>query len=152
WAAWATDHRTVASPAPKDLGVEMAAVDDGGLRHSAFGLPIPSSSPRRPNAEGRMPPEAEGHPPPNAPPVHPHEVADIARVRGHRIAPGGRSYRILRGDLHRHTDNSHDGAGDGSLTDLYRYALDAAGLDYILVTDHNDGNDAEYPWWRREKS
>src|SRR6185312_16486434 len=35
---------------------------------------------------------------------------------------------------------------------LYRYALDAVSFDYILITDHNDGNDAEYPWWRREQS
>ena len=39
---------------------------------------------------------------------------------------GGKSYRILRGDFHRHTELSGDGAGDGTLDDLYRYTLDAA--------------------------
>jgi Rhodopirellula transposase DDE domain len=28
---------------------------------------------------------------------------------------------------------------DGSLIELYRYALDAAGMDYIHATDHNSG-------------
>src|SRR5438093_10223470 len=36
-----------------------------------------------------------------------------------------------------HTDISADGAGDGSVMDLLRYALDAARMDYAMVTDHN---------------
>jgi hypothetical protein len=57
-----------------------------------------------------------------------------------------------------------DGAIDGSLWDLYRYALDAAALDFVAVTDHNYGawldtdepgskdTDNEYQWWRTQKS
>ena len=36
--------------------------------------------------------------------------------------------------------------------DLHRYALDAAALDFILVSDHNMGSDKEYPWWRTQKA
>jgi hypothetical protein len=54
--------------------------------------------------------------------------------------------------MHRHTDISGDGVGDGTLMDLHRYALDAAALDFILVTDHNMGGDKEYPWWRTQKA
>jgi hypothetical protein len=64
----------------------------------------------------------------------------------------GKTYGIYRGDFHRHTDISSDGAGDGSLLDLYRYALDAAGLEYVLVADHSAGNNNEYTWWRTQKS
>ena len=69
-----------------------------------------------------------------------------------RSRPGGKTYRIYRGDLHRHTDISQDGVGDGSLMDLHRYGLDAAALDYIMVSDHNMGNDNEYCWWRTQKA
>ena len=36
--------------------------------------------------------------------------------------------------------------------DLHRYALDAAAFDFIVVTDHNMGNDNEYSWWRTQKA
>jgi len=76
------------------------------------------------------------------------ERADIAALRAYRAGPR----RIVRGDMHRHTDISFsDGVGDGSLTDAYRYAIDAAGFDYLAVTDHNYG-DNEYSWWRTQKS
>jgi hypothetical protein len=85
-------------------------------------------------------------------PVHPREKEQVARIRGYKVESGGKTYRIYRGDLHRHTDISGDGVGDGSLMDLHRYALDAAALDFILVADHNMGGDKEYPWWRTQKA
>ncbi len=83
-------------------------------------------------------------------PVHLHryEAEQVAAIRKHKIEFGGKTYHIYRGDLHRHTDMSIDGMGDGSVADLHRYALDAAALDFVLVSDHNLGNDQEYPWWR----
>jgi hypothetical protein len=72
-------------------------------------------------------------------------------MRGHVIRHEDKEYRIWRGDLHRHTEISADGAGDGSLWDAYRYAIDAAGMDYLAVTDHQSGNQ-EYTWWRTQKS
>ncbi|MFN7921409.1 MAG: hypothetical protein U0Q16_15005 [Bryobacteraceae bacterium] len=83
---------------------------------------------------------------------HPNENEDTARIRGHRITIGGKEYRIVRGDLHRHTELSPDGAGDGSLEDLYRYALDAAAMDYAHVSDHQMGADEDYNWWITQKS
>jgi hypothetical protein len=85
-------------------------------------------------------------------PVHPREKEQVARVRGYKVEAGGKTYRIYRGDMHRHTDISGDGMGDGSLMDLHRYGLDAAAFDFILVTDHNMGGDKEYPWWRTQKA
>jgi hypothetical protein len=38
------------------------------------------------------------------------------------------------------------------LMDLHRYGIDAAALDFILVGDHNMGNDIEYNWWRTQQS
>ncbi len=89
--------------------------------------------------------------PPAGGPSEEREAEQIARIREYRLENEGTTYRIFRGDLHRHTDISMDGAGDGSLWDAYRYAMDAAGLDYFMVTDHQSGND-EYTWWRIDKS
>jgi hypothetical protein len=84
--------------------------------------------------------------------IHPREPEQVKRIRGYKVESGGRTYRIYRGDMHRHTDISPDGVGDGTLMDLHRYALDAAAFDFIVVTDHNMGGDKEYPWWRTQKS
>lgn len=84
--------------------------------------------------------------------VHPQENSDLKRIRDHRITVNGRTLRILRGDFHRHTEISSDGAGDGSIEDFYRYMIDAAGMDTGIVGDHNAGNNDEYSWWRTEKA
>ena len=89
--------------------------------------------------------------PPAAQPVEAREREQVAALRSHSIQAGGKTYHIYRGDLHRHTDISADGAGDGSLFDSYRYAMDAAAMDYLMVTDHQSGAQ-EYTWWRTQKS
>jgi hypothetical protein len=53
--------------------------------------------------------------------------------------------------MHRHTDVSQDFKYDGSLFEVYRYALDAAAFDYIVPTDHQTGYDQEFSWWQHEK-
>jgi hypothetical protein len=83
---------------------------------------------------------------------HPNEREDTRRIRAYRYALNGKTYRILRGDLHRHTELSGDGAGDGMLDDLYRYELDAVAFDYAFVSDHQMGQDEEYNWWITQKS
>lgn len=98
------------------------------------------------------------------PVTHPREAEQVATIRAHRVHVGDVTYKVVRGDLHRHTEISMDGAVDGSLWDLYRYSLDAAALDYIGLTDHNYGawldtdepesknTDNIYQWWRTQKS
>ena len=58
---------------------------------------------------------------PDVPACHPDEASQVARIRNYTIESAGRKYHIYRGDLHRHTDISGDGIGDGSLMDLHRY-------------------------------
>ena len=81
--------------------------------------------------------------------VAPTEVEDLKRLRGYEISSAGRTYKIYRGDTHRHTEFSMDGNNDGSLFQTYRYALDAASLDYLLVSEHNfqGGPDNPYINW-----
>ena len=60
-----------------------------------------------------------------------------------------KGYRVVFGDLHRHTDISEDGGiPDGSLLDTMRYAADAAGLDFIGITDHTRYLTRRYNLWR----
>ena len=86
-----------------------------------------------------------------AAPDHINEAADGARVRGHRVTAGGKTYQLLRGEFHRHTEISFDGVADGSLEDMWRYALDAGRLDWIGCGDHDNGG-KEYTWWLTQKT
>jgi hypothetical protein len=78
------------------------------------------------------------------------EAAAIKTVRDYR---GGSEsdLRILRGDFHRHSEISFDGYGDGSILDQWRYALDAANLDWLGCCDHDNGAGREYSWWITQK-
>ena len=103
-------------------------------------------------------------------------TVELAGTAGRVISPGdaprrnfkmnvhGREYTAYWGDLHRHTDISWDGRTDGSVLDLFRYTLDAGGMDFVAVTDHYFGDRGGpisgrtleygpqiYPWWRTQK-
>ncbi len=93
---------------------------------------IPADSPGTPDARARA------------------EADQIQTVRNYRIDAGGQKLRILRGDMHRQTDHSIDGARDGSLHDAYRYLIDAAGLDWGGCCDTENGEGHEYSWWREQ--
>ena len=84
-------------------------------------------------------------------PIHPNEEQNVATIRDHTIDAGNRKYKIYRGDMHRHTDVSQDFKYDGSLIEVYRYALDVAAMDFIVPTDHQLGYDQEFTWWQDEK-
>jgi len=84
--------------------------------------------------------------------VHPREADDVARMRSYRIEAGGKNYRLLRGEFHRHSELSFDGGSDGTLEDLWRYALDAGALDWIGDGDHDNGGGKEYHWWLVQKT
>ena len=97
-------------------------------------------------------------------PTHPNEESEIDAIRGHRVQLAGLTWKVVRGDLHRHTEISMDGAVEGTLYDAYRYALNAAQLDFLGVSDHNYGqwldtdqptdpqSDNEFQFWRTQKS
>jgi len=137
WAVWANDNRlfpaAAGQPNRRHYEIEFARADS-------------ESAPRLPVLV------AFGEPPAQAAPVHPGETADVERARRYRMpAAGGAQLQILRGDFHRHTEISPDGAGDGSIEDYFRYMLEAARMDTGIVSDHNAGGE-EYAWWRTEKA
>jgi hypothetical protein len=79
------------------------------------------------------------------------ERAAVRRLRTYRLELAGKTYQILRGEFHRHTEISFDGGGDGSLEDMFRYAIDVAAMDWIGNGDHDNGSGREYPWWLTQK-
>ncbi|MEK7754228.1 MAG: DUF3604 domain-containing protein, partial [Acidobacteriota bacterium] len=132
WMAWNNDNRPLGAGA----GV-----------NEIFAASFSNAAPVKPS---RL--ESFSEPQMRAFPVHPNEAADVARIRAYRTSAGDTTYRIVRGDFHRHTEISGDGAGDGSVEDYFRYMLDAAQMDTGIISDHNAGNDNEYTWWRTEKA
>jgi hypothetical protein len=134
-AAWMTDNRLFSSMVPQNA--EIYAADLGkSTTDASF-----ASSQFRPFDDPFV----------EEVPIHADEPADVARIRNYSIKAGDKTYKIQRGDMHRHTDVSADFKYDGSLIEVYRYALDAAGFDYIVPTDHQTGFDQEFTWWQDEK-
>ena len=130
---WATDGRTWPTGSPRQQDLEFSLI--------APGKPAPAAEL-----------VAFQAPAGGLPPSHTNEAKDIERVRAYRAKLGDRTWRIARGDIHRHTDLSWDGNRDGSLDDSYRYAIDAAGFDYLGVCDHQAGMSIPYNWWRLQKA
>src|SRR5262249_23408387 len=79
------------------------------------------------------------------------EQAAVKAIRAYRVEAGGQKYQLLRGEFHRHTEISWDGGPDGSLEDMFRYAIDCAGMDWIGNGDHDNGAGREYSWWLIQK-
>lgn len=136
YAAWPTDGRDFAKYLFQRADVYAAS------------LPIPQSPPEAAQLRDRVVPTLKYTV------VHRNEAEDVRRLRSFTIDGDGGTYHIYRGDMHRHTEFSNsDGNNDGSLTEAYRYALDAASLDFLAVTDHNGqgGPDIDYINWLLQK-
>lgn len=110
---------------------------------SVFGLGSAAADP---------PQLAAAEPAAPAEPVGGAEKEAVARCQNYRLEIGGKSLQLMRGEFHRHTELSSDGGGDGTLIDMYRYALDAVGFDWIGNGDHDNNNNREYPWWITQKT
>ena len=80
------------------------------------------------------------------------ERKDIARAQAATTTVLGKTVQLYRGEFHRHTELSGDGGGDGLLMDMWRYALDVTGFDWIGNGDHDNGNGREYSWWITQKT
>ncbi|MGI8989037.1 MAG: exosortase [Bryobacteraceae bacterium] len=79
------------------------------------------------------------------------EAAQVGALRSATAMGNGRALKLMRGEFHRHTEISFDGARDGSLEDAYRYLIDAAALDWSGCCDHDNGSGREYNWWLEQK-
>lgn len=89
--------------------------------------------------------------PVGTPPADPHEAENVQRCREYRIRAGGKAYRLLRGEFHRHSEISAHRDWDGTLENVWRYGLDVAAMDWIGPGDHDYGVEKEYMWWLTQK-
>ena len=64
----------------------------------------------------------------------------------------GKTYQLVRGEFHRHTEYTAHGDGDGSLEDMWRYSQDAADMDWMGNADHDNGFGHQYAWWTIQKT
>ncbi len=78
------------------------------------------------------------------------ELEQVSMMRDYRTTLGAETLRLMRGEFHRHTEISGDGARDGGIIDAWRYFIDASYLDWAGCCDHDNGY-REYPWWRTQK-
>lgn len=77
---------------------------------------------------------------------------------GHEIVLRGRTYRLLWGDTHRHSNVSRCSAGaEPSPDDLYRYGADVCNYDFFALSDHAEHHRlgrqdrGYYYWWLQQK-
>lgn len=135
WGAWMSDNRPFSTMIPQKAEIYVARL--GGATAAAS------------LESGHLQAFSEEFL--EAIPVHPRENSDVKAIRSYTIPMGDKEYKIYRGDMHRHSDISADFKYDGSLIEIYRYALDAAAFDYIAPTDHQSGFDQEFTWWQSQK-
>ena len=150
WMAWINNNKRFGPVAGFQPSMSGAATVAGPHRP---GVQEIDAAPFGSEAAVAPPQLAEfNDPKEGSPPVHPNEREDVARIRAYRATVNDATLRILRGDFHRHTEISGDGAGDGSVEDYFRYMMDAAAMDTGIISDHSAGGDNEYTWWRTEKA
>jgi hypothetical protein len=134
WAVWMTDERPFATMVPQNAEVYVSRLAGAGSMPPGADLVRPLQEPFVESIA-----------------VHSNEAEDVKAIRAYVVSSGEKRYKIYRGDMHRHTDVSPDFKYDGSIIEVYRYALDAAGFDYVAPTDHQTGYDQEFTWWQNQK-
>ncbi len=135
WVTWATDKRTT-----KASGI--AQVHSAMISHSAEWKELPKEA----DATISLAPEPEPY---LNEPTPPRPLSEH-----HTWTIGGKTYRLVWGDLHRHTDISNCRTGfDGCVNEHYRYAYDLAGLDFLGTSDHTDIGKiySPYEWWHTQR-
>ncbi len=135
WMTWPTDLR--ATKAPGVAQVHLARIDPKGQWQALPKEPTATIS----RAIEPLPYFNEGTP---SRPLTEHHIWTV----------GGKTYRLVWGDLHRHTDISNCRTGfDGCILEAYRYAYDLAGLDFLGTSDHTDIAKvySPYEWWHTQR-
>jgi len=93
-----------------------------------------------------------GRAPEIVPDDQPRLIAPIWKT--YEMEVSGAKYKVTWGDLHRHTDLSFDGQSDGSMYDVYRYAVDAAEMDFLGPSEHllPQKDLSDYVWRQVDKA
>ncbi len=132
-AIYSTDKRAATTQSGKDNDLNVCVLAANGAAQESELAAVPP------------PPDGE-----KDDPVHANEAQDIQRMREFRLKVGGRTYRLLRGEFHRHTEMTSHRDQDGPFEEIWRYGLDVARMDWIGQGDHDNGQ-REYTWWLSQK-
>ena len=135
WLCWPSDRRV-----KKDCGI--AGVYVGKVDTQAPLAPGPASA------------GLAVHHLPEPAPYRDAPTPDRPRDQHHTWTIGGKTYHLVYGDLHRHTDISNcRTGGDGCIVEHFRYAYDCAALDFMGTSDHTDvGKKMDpYEWWQTQR-
>ena len=107
-------------------------------------------------AAGAAGPDVAALPAAKAPVDRPAPARD--RVDPYSATVNGKTYRLLWGDTHRHSNVSRCSQGnEPSPDDLYRYGTDICRYDWFALSDHAEdprqtGADVlDYYWWKQQK-
>lgn len=135
WITWATDQRTSKASGIAEIHTALIKSDTD--------WPLLPDEPEAAIARATEPePYLNDPTPPRSLDEH------------HTWKVGGKTYRLVWGDLHRHTDISNCRTGfDGCIVEHYRYAYDLAGLDFLGTSDHTDAGKiySSYEWWHTQR-
>jgi hypothetical protein len=165
-ASWSQPYRLANSSGHNSQYASLASDADGGLTaayssdgRSATNVPSDQTHAMHYLVHAAQLPKGAGPPAAALTPVRlPERTARHTRRQRHTMTLGGRTYHLMLGDAHRHTDiRGHSGV-DGSVLDTYRYAMDAAQLNWLGTADHNEALGGRWPdglrdyqWWYTQK-
>ena len=134
WFAWPSDLRKTKQALFS--GVYLAEID------ASAELAVAELPKAKPAAE------------PKIMPAFGDDTPERSRDDHHQWTIDGKKYALYWGDFHRHTDISNcRTAEDGCIVEQFRYAYDAASLDFLGTSDHTDiGKPYDpYEWWCNQK-
>ncbi|MEM9280913.1 MAG: hypothetical protein AAGA96_03740 [Verrucomicrobiota bacterium] len=132
--AYASDQRK--GKQAGDCGVLLAKINPADQRHSIGPLPF--------DLLQEAPSLLEPH----------NDTPERDRDDSHFWEINGERYRLVWGDVHRHTDFSNcRTTDDGCITEHFRYAIEAGGLDFLGTSDHTEVGKTytSYEWWQTQK-
>ena len=88
--------------------------------------------------------------PPPSPTGVPANDARDRKLRGYRVNAAGSELKLVRGEFHRHSEISKDGALTARSRPMALHSGCGA-LDWVGCCDHDNGGGREYSWWTTQK-
>ncbi|HJN65492.1 MAG TPA: hypothetical protein QF761_04765 [Pirellulales bacterium] len=89
-----------------------------------------------------------------APPIKDRPMPSRIRQQPYEVKAGNKTYRLLWGDTHRHSNVSRCSVGlEPTPDDLYRYGDDICNYDFFALSDHGEqfqdttADAGQYYWW-----
>ncbi len=163
WLCWPSDRRTSKEVQRADVFLSQLDTDWKALHLDAIQAEAPlkgvkgrkNDRPPAPIAGGSAAPDSVYFLPPTQSELVNPRTPPRPRDEHMTWQIGGKTYTLVFGDLHRHTDFSNCiTSGDGCALEHFRYACDIAALDFLGTSDHTDIAKIydPYEWWQTQRT